>query len=178
VRAVPHHGRAFGSSPLSGLGPLLAFPGLAQEPAIKPEDLAGKAVLLVNTASYCGYTPQLKGLEALQRQFGPKGLIVLAIPSNDFGAQEPDEEPAVLKFYRGAPYNTTFPITSKQKVIGGDAHPAYGWLSSTLGPDAGPDWNFAKFLVGRDGNLVGLFAPAVEPTSNEVKQAIESALAE
>jgi glutathione peroxidase len=135
----------------------------------------GKAVLVVNTASECGLTPQYKGLEVLWRAYKDEGLVVLGVPSNDFGAQEPAGE-AEIKTFCEARYGVDFPLTSKQVVIGTGAHPLYRWIASELGEAAVPRWNFHKYLVGKDGSIAGTFGSRTEPESAELKQAIEAAL--
>ena len=132
--------------------------------------------LIVNTASYCGYTPQLKGLQALHDRYEARGLSVIGVPCNDFGAQEPDEEPAILAAY-GKNYGVTFPLTAKYSVVGGEAHPFFLHLQHRLGDAGAPHWNFQKYLVGKDGQIAGLFDPSMEPLSEEVVAAVEEALA-
>ena len=108
----------------------------------------GKAVLVVNTASECGLTPQYKGLEALWKARKDKGLVVLGVPSNDFGAQEPGSESKIKEFCEMR-YGVDFPLTSKEHVIGGSAHPMFQWIAKELGEGAAPKWNFHKYLIGR-----------------------------
>ena len=135
----------------------------------------GKAVLVVNTASECGLTPQYEGLEALWQAYKDKGLVVLGVPSNDFGAQEPGGE-AEIKTFCEKRYGVDFPLTTKQPVIGAAAHPLYRWIAGELGEAAVPRWNFHKYLVGKDGSIAGTFGSRTEPESAELKQAIEAAL--
>jgi glutathione peroxidase len=135
----------------------------------------GKAVLLVNTASQCGYTPQYEGLQALWEKYRDRGLVVLGVPSNDFGAQEPGTS-AQIKDFCETNFNVDFPLTEKQVVIGGKAHPLYKWLAKELGEGAMPRWNFHKFLIGIDGQPVEVFPTAVEPNAPKVVKAIEAAL--
>lgn len=135
----------------------------------------GKAVLVVNTASACGLTPQYKGLEALWRAYKDKGLVVLGVPSNDFGAQEPGSEKEIQTFCETR-FGVDFPLTSKEHVIGAGAHPLYKWIAGELGEAATPKWNFHKYLIGKDGAIAGTFGSRVEPESGELKQAIEAAL--
>lgn len=144
----------------------------------KPLDmktLAGKPVLLVNVASYCGFTPQYTDLQALHETYGPRGLVVLGVPSNDFGAQEPRSEGEIAKFCESM-YSVTFPLAAKQKVIGAEAHPLYRWIASEAGEGAAPKWNFHKYLIGKDGSLLGAWPSRVRPSSNEITSAIEAAL--
>lgn len=136
---------------------------------------AGKPILIVNTASECGYTPQYEGLETLWSQFRDRGLVVLGVPSNDFGAQEPSDETAILAFCRSR-YQVDFPLTAKQSVIGGAAHPFYRWVVEEIGEAAAPKWNFHKYLVSPDGNMAGLWPSDVEPLDPEITNAIESFL--
>lgn len=136
----------------------------------------GKVLLVVNTASFCGYTRQYEGLQALWERYGPRGLVVIGVPSNDFGAQEPKGESEILGFCQGA-FNVTFPLTAKQEVSGAQAHPFYLWAHESLGAAAAPSWNFHKYLVGRDGRLIAGFGARVEPASAELTNAIEGALA-
>jgi glutathione peroxidase len=135
----------------------------------------GKAVLLVNTASACGLTPQYKGLEALWQAYRDKGLVVLGVPSNDFGAQEPGSEAEIQSFCE-VRYGVDFPLTKKEHVVGAAAHPLYQWIAKELGEAAVPRWNFHKYLIGKDGNLAGTFGSRTEPQAAELSQAIEAAL--
>jgi glutathione peroxidase len=136
----------------------------------------GKALLVVNTASFCGYTPQYEGLQKLWERYEAKGLVVIGVPSNDFGAQEPKSESEILGFCKGA-YNVTFPLTTKVGVKGAGAHPFYRWARETLGAGSAPGWNFHKYLVGRDGKLIAGYGSGVEPLSPQLVRAIEAALA-
>jgi len=135
----------------------------------------GKAVLLVNTASQCGYTPQYEGLQALWETYRARGLVVLGVPSNDFGAQEPGTS-AEIKDFCETSFSVDFPLTEKQAVIGGKAHPLYKWLAQELGEGAMPRWNFHKFLIGPDGQPAAVFPTAVAPNAPQVIKAIEAAL--
>jgi glutathione peroxidase len=142
---------------------------------LKLSDFAGKAVLVVNTASACGFTPQYKGLEALWRKYRDKGLIVLGVPSNDFGAQEPGSE-AQIKDFCETRFNVTFPMTSKNAVVGGHAHPFYKWIVSEAGEGAAPRWNFHKYLLDTKGELAGVFPSKVAPEDAKLTEAIDGAL--
>src|SRR5689334_3414627 len=137
----------------------------------------GKVLLIVNTASFCGYTPQYEGLQALWERYQARGLVVIGVPSNDFGAQEPKAEAEIQAFCKGA-YNVTFPLTTKQVVKGQHAHPFYLWARAALGDANAPGWNFHKYLVGRDGKLVAGYKSQVEPLSSEMLKAVETALAQ
>ena len=145
----------------------------------KPLDMkefAGKAVLVVNVASYCGFTPQYTDLQKLHETYGPKGLVVLGVPSNDFGAQEPKTEPEIAKFCE-TNYGVTFPMTAKQKVVGADAHGLYQWISGEGGEAVAPKWNFHKYLIDKSGKLVGSWPSKVSPTSPEITGQIDMMLA-
>ena len=136
---------------------------------VKLESYKGKALLIVNTASECGFTPQYKGLEALYEKFHGKGLEVLGFPCNQFGAQEPGDEKAIEQFCE-LNYGVTFPMFAKVDVNGDDASPLFKHLKSAkkgiLGSEA-IKWNFTKFLVDRDGNVVERYAPKTEPKELE-----------
>ncbi len=138
---------------------------------------AGKAVLVVNTASECGYTPQYAGLQKLWQARKDDGLVVLGVPSNDFGRQEPGDEAQIARFC-ATRYKVDFPMTAKQHVIGSAAHPFYRWIAEELGEAGCPRWNFHKYLIGRDGALAGAWPSAVAPESGELAAAIDAALAD
>src|ERR1700674_6045159 len=112
----------------------------------------GRPVLVVNTASFCGFTPQYRGLEALWRRYGARGLVVLGVPSNDFGEQEPGSA-ADIKTFCETNYQVDFPLTEKNRVVGAAAHPFYRWVAGLLGEAGTPRWNFHKYLIGPDGPL-------------------------
>ena len=135
----------------------------------------GKALLIVNVASRCGYTPQYEGLEKLYQRYKGEGLVVLGFPSNDFGAQEPGAE-AEIKQFCSLKYNVTFPMYSKIKVKGPDTAPLYQYLTSQPGKAGAVKWNFAKFLVGKDGKLIERYDSGVDPLDSSLTQAIEAAL--
>ncbi|MFM7818910.1 MAG: glutathione peroxidase [Verrucomicrobiota bacterium] len=138
----------------------------------------GKVVLLVNVASQCGYTPQYKGLEALFRKFKDKGLVVVGVPCNDFGAQEPGSASDIKEFC-SSKYQVTFPLLEKIHVKGTGQHPLYAALTGPKASFPGDvKWNFGKFLIGRDGSVLKRFDSGVAPDSGELTQAIEAALAQ
>ncbi|KIL99238.1 Glutathione peroxidase family protein [Paramagnetospirillum magnetotacticum MS-1] len=151
--------------------PLPAIAG-GQVPA---DAFKGKVVLVVNTASQCGFTPQYQGLEALWREYRGRGLVVLGVPSNDFGAQEPGSNPEVASFCE-INYGVDFPLLEKQVVTGTGAHPFYRWAAERTGALGVPRWNFHKILVGRDGQLVDWFASTTAPDSARLRAAIDKAL--
>ena len=137
----------------------------------------GQVVLAVNTASACGFTPQYDDLQALYETYQDQGLVVLGIPSNDFGGQEPLSADGIKEFC-SVNFNITFPMTDKTVVKGGNAHPFYQWAAEELGMIAKPRWNFHKYLVGRDGQLINWYASTTSPTSSKLKKAVEAALAQ
>ncbi|WP_140861765.1 glutathione peroxidase [Myxococcus xanthus] len=143
----------------------------------KPEKLSGyqgKVVLVVNTASECGYTPQYAGLEKLHQEYKDKGLVVAGFPSNDFGGQEPGSSEEIKKFCE-LRYKVTFPMFEKVKTKGDGQSPVYAFLSQH---HPAPKWNFHKYVVGKDGQVKAGFPSAVTPDSAELKAAIDSALAQ
>jgi glutathione peroxidase len=151
-----------------------SFTSIGGEP-LPLSKFKGKPVLVVNTASKCGLTPQYAGLEALEKKYGTKGLIVLGVPSNDFGGQEPGSE-TEIKTFCDTKYGVTFPMTKKEKVVGGSAHPFYKWAAETLGDANIPKWNFHKYLIGPDGSLIAAFGSRTEPNAPELVSAIETRL--
>ena len=139
---------------------------------------AGSVVLVVNTASACGFTPQLAGLEELWRTYRDRGLVVLGFPCNQFGGQDPGSEAQISEFC-SLTYDVTFPMFAKVEVNGADAHPLFGWLRSEARGALGTSrikWNFTKFLVGRDGTVRGRYGSTTTPSA--IAPDIEAALAE
>lgn len=149
--------------------------------AVKLRDrFAGEVLLIVNTASKCGFTPQYADLQALYEKYHGKGFEILAFPSNDFGAQEPGSDPEIKSFC-STKYGVTFPLFSKIPVKGENKDPLYRYLTDpATNPDTAGDikWNFTKFLVDRDGRVVARYEPKVKPIDPEVTQTIEKALAQ
>jgi glutathione peroxidase len=139
-------------------------------------DFRGKALLVVNTASRCGFTQQYEGLQEVWERHRNRGLVVLGVPSNDFGGQEPGSE-AEIKDFCEVTFGVDFPLTAKVRVTGDDAHPFYRWAAGHFGPMSRPRWNFHKYLVDRDGKLVDWFSTPTAPTAPRVVRAIEAALA-
>jgi glutathione peroxidase len=138
----------------------------------------GKVLLLVNVASKCGYTPQYTGLQSLYAKYKDKGLVIIGVPANNFGGQEPGSNEEIKNFCTRT-YNVTFPVMAKVSVKGSDATPLYQYLTDkAANPAVGGDvrWNFTKFLVGKDGKPVQRFEPGVTPDSPELAMAIEKAL--
>jgi glutathione peroxidase len=132
----------------------------------------GKALLVVNTASECGYTPQYAGLQKLWETYKDRGAVVLAFPSNDFGGQEPGSAAEIKKFCETR-YKVTFPIYEKVKTKGDGQSPVYAFLTAK---HAAPKWNFHKYVVGKDGQVKAAFSSSVAPDSEELRKAIEAAL--
>jgi glutathione peroxidase len=139
-------------------------------PPMRLGDFAGKPVLVVNTASLCGYTPQYAGLQKLWEKMGPRGLVMIGAPCNDFGGQEPGGRAEIMATVEN--YKVTFPIVAKVAVKGPEAHPFYRWAAMER-PRETPQWNFHKYLVGRDGHIAASIPTAVEPLDTRVLSAIE-----
>ena len=152
-----------------------SFPALSGDD-IRLAALTGKPMLVVNTASLCGYTPQYAGLQELWSEFRERGLTVIGVPSNDFGGQEPGGASEISETAHHQ-YGVTFPITAKAVVVGANAHPFYRWAAEAR-PKQVPKWNFHKYLIGRDGYIAEVFASAVEPADTRIKTAIARALAD
>lgn len=138
-------------------------------------EYTGKVLLIVNVASYCGYTPQYKGLEALYQKYREQGLEVLAFPCNDYGAQEPDSNEKIQQFCETR-YSVTFPLFDKVHAKGAQQHPLYAKLTQSS-PQGDVSWNFEKFLVNKQSEVVARYKSSVAPDSPELLQAIERELA-
>ncbi len=175
---------------LAAAGPVLAQAPAAAQPACpallnqsvprlqdeKPQNLcqyAGKVLLVVNTASYCGFTGQFEGLEALNAKYGPRGLVVLGFPSNDFKQEDADAKKTADVCFNT--YGVKFPMFASGPVRGADAQPLFRQLAAATGN--APSWNFNKYLVGRDGKPIAHFGSMTGPTSGKLTDAIEKALA-
>jgi glutathione peroxidase len=143
--------------------------------ALPLSSFTGKALLVVNVASQCGLTPQYAGLEKLWREKRDAGLVILGVPANDFGAQEPGTENEIKTFCETR-FAVDFPLTAKEHVIGAEAHPLYKWVEKELGEGAAPKWNFHKYLFNRDGTIAGTFGSRTEPGAAELGAAIDAAL--
>lgn len=152
-----------------------SFPGLTGG-EIRLADFAQRPILVVNTASLCGYTPQYAGLQALWAEFRDRGLTVIGVPSNDFGSQEPGGATEIANTAQRH-FGVTFPMAAKAVVKGADAHPFYKWAAAARPRDV-PRWNFHKYLVGRDGYLAEAFPESIEPTDTRIKTAIARNLSE
>jgi glutathione peroxidase len=150
------------------------FRMLAADDVVNLKDAyQGKVILVVNTASKCGNTPQYDGLEKLYQEYGDAGLVVLGFPSNDFLGQEPGTEEEIQEFCR-LTYSIKFPMFEKVTVKKGKAHPFFEQLAEASGTY--PTWNFHKFLIGRDGKLISEFSPRTQPDNDDLVAAIKSAL--
>jgi glutathione peroxidase len=141
---------------------------------IKLADYSGKPILVVNTASLCGYTPQYAGLQDLWSRYRERGLVIVGVPSNDFGAQEPGGV-SDIEHTAHKGYGVTFPLAAKAEVRGAAPHPFYKWAAAER-PLEVPRWNFHKYLIGRDGHVVGSYPSTVEPTDARIIAAIEKEL--
>jgi glutathione peroxidase len=168
---------AFFATPLFAQAPVMtritayafSFAGL-EGSEIKLADHAGKPILVVNTASLCGYTPQYAGLQQLWTRYHQRGLMIVGVPSNDFGGQEPGGAADIMRTAHGE-YGIGFPLAAKAQVKGPNPHPFYKWAASER-PLETPRWNFHKYLVGRDGHIAAVFATDIEPMHARVIDAI------
>lgn len=151
-----------------------SFTGIDGKP-LPLEQFSGKVVLVVNTASECGYTPQYEDLEALWQANRDKGLVIVGVPSNDFGGQEPGSAEEIATFCK-INYGVTFPLADKTVVKGAGAHPFYQWAVGQAGAEGAPKWNFHKYLIGRDGAFAGWFSTQAKPTGPKITAAIARAL--
>ena len=151
-----------------------SFPGL-KDGDVRLADYTGRPLLVVNTASLCGYTPQYAGLQQIWSEFQGRGFGMIGVPCNDFGGQEPGGAADISETAHHQ-YAVTFPITAKAVVTGGAAHPFYKWAAQARPKDV-PKWNFHKYLIGRDGQIAEVFPSAVDPTDTRIKTAIARALA-
>lgn len=152
------------------------FTSLKGEP-LSLSDFAGRPLLIVNTASKCGFTPQYKELEALWKKHQDEGLVVLGVPSNDFANQEPGNAAEIGNFCE-INFGVDFPLTEKVHVKGDDAHPFFKWIGKQGGFFSRPRWNFYKYVIGRDGKLVDWFASTTTPDSPKMEKALKKALGE
>jgi glutathione peroxidase len=178
LAAIPLAGLGAHTSQATGMSRVTAyaftFKGLDGDDILL-SSYAGRPLLVVNTASQCGYTPQYAGLQQIWMRYRSRGLIVLGVPSNDFGGQEPGGKNEIHATAQET-YHVTFPLTEKVAVKGKGAHPFFRWAAADRPLDA-PRWNFHKYLVGRDGHLKAAFPSAVEPTDPLLIAAIEQEVA-
>jgi glutathione peroxidase len=154
-----------------------SFKTLMDHEVVSLSEFKGKVILIVNTASHCGFTGQYEGLEKLYAAYKDKGLVIIGVPSNDFGKQEPGTESQIADFCK-INYGVTFPMMSKEAVSGNNAHPFYRWARKQLGFGTAPKWNFHKYLINRRGELVDYFNSTTTPESQSIKQGIDKALAD
>jgi glutathione peroxidase len=153
-----------------------SFARLNEPGSIDLADYSGKAVLVVNVASACGFTPQYRELESLFEAKAAKGLVVVGVPCNDFGHQEPAAEKEIREFCDTS-YHVTFPMAGKVDILApGKRHPFYQWIASELGETALPRWNFHKYLIGKDGALLEAFPSKAAPLGPAMLEAIDRAL--
>ncbi len=143
--------------------------------ALPLSQFRGQAILVVNTASECGYTPQYAELEKLWQAMKDNGLVVLGVPCNQFGGQEPGTEAEIGAFCRKN-YGVSFPLTAKNDVKGNMAHPFYKWAGEEAGAEGQPKWNFHKYLIGRDGSFIGWFSSETKPTGPKIKKMLQKLL--
>ena len=142
---------------------------------INLSDYQGKVILIVNTASKCGFTPQYKSLEDLYLKYKNRGLIILAVPSNDFANQEFNNNQQIKEF-TAENYNISFPISCAEKVKGNNAHPFYLWAKQQVGFIGSPKWNFHKYLIDKEGDLAGWYASSTKPDAKKIIDKIEELL--
>ena len=135
-------------------------------------DFKGKTVLVVNTASQCGFTKQYGPLQTLYEEYKDRGLVIVGVPSNDFGGQEPGSEAEITAFTE-AEFSVDFPLTAKTRVKGSEASPFYRWAASQVGAAGKPRWNFHKYLIGPDGEMIDWFSTFTKPNSAKMRNAIE-----
>lgn len=154
-----------------------SFNHLNEDKKLNLSDFKGKVILIVNTASKCGFTSQYADLEKLYKEYKDKGLVIIGVPSNDFGSQEPGTSKEIATFCQ-LTYDVTFPMTQKEKVSGDNAHPFYKWAKENLGFGTAPKWNFHKYLINRKGKLIDYFHSTTSPQSDRFKKAVENALNE
>lgn len=163
--------------PATGAADAWAFALVANDGTPTPLDAwRGRPLLIVNTASRCGFTAQYAGLQALHERYAARGLVVIGVPANDFLWQEPGDDAAIRSFC-DARFGVSFPLMAKVRVTGAGQHPLYRWLTGESARPGAIRWNFTKFLVGRDGRVAERFGPKIDPLDPAVIAAIEAALA-
>lgn len=140
--------------------------------ALPLSQFKGQVMLIVNTASKCGFTGQYDGLQELYDSYKDRGFVIIGVPSNDFGAQEPGSNEEIATFCK-MNYGVTFPMSSKQPVTGDNAHPFYKWVRESLGFGAAPKWNFHKYLINKNGEAVDFYLSTTAPDAEKLKREIE-----
>jgi glutathione peroxidase len=177
--AVSEQRLRFAAAPPASADPASAyqfsFEGLML-PQVPLSALEGDVILVVNTASQCGFTPQYEGLQQIYAEYHEQGFEIVGVPANNFNGQEPGSAQEITEFCT-LNYGVTFPMAAKADVVGENRHPFYAWAETQLGQAAVPRWNFHKLLIGRDGRLIAAFGTRTEPTSDEIRSAIQTALA-
>ena len=167
------------SSPLAaqvqGSASEFVFDALMGHASFALSDYNGKVIMVVNTASQCGFTGQYQGLEELYQKYKDRGFVVVGVPSNDFGSQEPGSHEEIADFCK-INYGVSFPMTAKYHVRGDKAHPFYIWAKKELGFGTAPKWNFHKYIIDRHGQLVDYFHSITSPTSSRVTKTVEKYL--
>ena len=136
-------------------------------------DFQGQVVMIVNTASKCGFTKQYADLESLYDQYKDKGFTIIATPSNNFANQEPNNDREIEQFIQNN-YQVSFPVSNKIEVKGGNAHPLYVWLKQKTGKE--PIWNFQKYIIGKDGEVIDYFLPSTSPSSKKIQKLLNKHL--
>lgn len=154
-----------------------SFKTLQGHKELSLSEFKGHVILVVNTASKCGFTPQYEGLEKLYQKYKDQGFDIIGVPSNDFGNQEPGDSNEIADFCK-INYGVTFPMTVKEVVKGKNAHPFFLWAKKVLGFGSAPKWNFHKYLINRHGELITYFYSITAPDSKRVVDAVEKALKE
>ncbi|MGQ3889974.1 glutathione peroxidase [Legionella sp. CNM-1927-20] len=154
-----------------------SFHSLVGHQPLPLSQFKGKVLIIVNTASKCGFTPQYASLEKLYQKYKDRGLVILGVPSNDFGSQEPGSEQDIADFCR-VNYGVSFPMAAKEVVSGQGAHPFYRWAKQKLGFGSSPKWNFHKYLINRKGELITFFYSTTKPDSPRLVKVLEKALNE
>lgn len=177
--AVAEHQALFAVAPPveqapEGTAYRFAFDGLST-PSVPMTAFQGDVVLVVNTASKCGFTPQYEGLQTLYEDYGSRGFAVVGVPSGDFLNQELEDAEEIREFCT-LNFGVTFPMAGRTRVTGRDAHPFYQWARAEMGQSAVPAWNFHKLLIDRQGRLIAAFPSTTTPTADEIRQAVEGAL--
>lgn len=152
-----------------------SFHTLVEHKLLPLSSFEGKVLLIVNTASKCGFTSQYAELEKLYKKYQSRGFVVLGVPSNDFGNQEPGDAREISNFCQ-INYGVSFPMTAKEVVSGANAHPFYKWAHQQLGFGSAPKWNFHKYLINRKGELVTYYYSTTKPDAPRLLKAIEKAL--
>lgn len=153
------------------------FTNITNQEKIPLSQFKGKVILIVNTASKCGFTKQYNGLEKLYKEYKDKGLVIIGVPSNDFGGQEPGEDTEIVEFCK-INYGVSFTMTHKEIVSGKNAHPFYLWAKEKLGYLKAPKWNFHKYLINKEGVLIDYFSSVTTPDNTKFINAIKKSLAE